>query len=46
MPKKYPPSHPTGIVVDIIGTEEPSQGRTCDDGKTACRSLFVTDSLV
>ena len=46
MPKKSPPSHPTGIVVDIIGTEETSQGRTCDDGKTACGSLLVTDSLV
>ena len=46
MPKKSPPSHPTGIVVDIIGTEENSQGRTCDDGKTACGSLLVTDSLV
>ena len=46
MPKKDPPSHPTGIVVDIIGTEETSQGRTCDDGKTACGSLLVTDSLV
>ena len=46
MPKKSPPSHPTSIVVDIIGTEETSQGRTCDDGKTACGSLLVTDSLV
>ena len=46
MPKKSPPSHPTGIVVDIVGTEETSQGRTCDDGKTACGSLLVTDSLV
>ena len=46
MPKKSPLSHPTGIVVDIIGTEETSQGRTCDDGKTACGSLLVTDSLV
>ena len=36
MPQKSPPSHPTGIVVDIVGTEETSQGRTCDDGKTAC----------
>ena len=45
-PKKSPPSHPTGIVVDIVGTEETSQGRTCDDGKTACGSLLVTDSLV
>ena len=46
MPKKSPPSHPTGIVVDIVRTEETSQGRTCDDGKTACGSLLVTDSLV
>ena len=46
MPEKSPPSHPTGIVVDIVGTEETSQGRTCDDGKTACGSLLVTDSLV
>ena len=46
MPKKAPPSHPTSIVVNIIGTEETSQGRTCDDGKTACGSLLVTDSLV
>ena len=46
MPKKSPPSHPTGIVVDIVGTEESSQGRTCDDGKTACGSLLVTVSLV
>ena len=46
MPEKSPPSHPTGIVVDIVGTEETSQGRTCDDGKTACGSLLATDSLV
>ena len=46
MPKKSPPSHPTGIVVDIVGTEETSQGRTCDDGKTACGPILVTDSLV
>ena len=46
MPEKSPPSHPTGIVVDIVRTEETSQGRTCDDGKTACGSLLVTDSLV
>ena len=46
MPIKAPPSHPTSIVVNIIGTEETSQGRTCDDGKTACGSLLVTDSLV
>ena len=45
MPQKAPPSHPTGIV-DIIRTEETSQGRTCDDGKMACGSLLVTDSLV
>ena len=46
MPKTSPPSHPTGIVVDIIRTEETSQGRTCGDGKTACGSLLVTDSFV
>ena len=46
MPKISPPSYPTGIFVDIIGTQETSQGRTCDDGKTACGSLLVTDSLV
>ena len=46
MPEKSPPSRPTGIVVDIIRTEETSQGRACDDGKTACGSLLVTDSLV
>ena len=46
MLKKSPPSHPTGIVVDIVVTEETSQGRTCNDGKTACGSLLVTDSLV
>ena len=46
MPEKSPPSHPTGIVVDIVRREETSQGRTCDDGKTACGSLLVTDSLV
>ena len=46
MPKNAPPSHQTGIVVDISRTEETSQGRTCDDGKTACGSLLVTDSLV
>ena len=46
MPEKSPPSHPTGIVVAIVGTEETSQERTCDDGKTACGSLLVTDSLV
>ena len=46
MPNNAPPSHPTGIVVNIIRTEETSQGRTCDDGKTACGSLLVTDLLV
>ena len=46
MPPKAPPSHPTGIVGDIVGTEETSQGRTCDDGKTAFGSLHVTDLLV
>ena len=46
MPEKSPLSHPTGIVVDIVGTEETSQVIKCDDGKTACRSLLVTDSLV
>ena len=46
MPKKSPPSHPTSIVVDIVGIEDTSQGGTCDDGKTACGSLLVTDLLV
>ena len=45
-PKKAPPSHTTGIVVDIIGIEDTSQGGICDDGKTACGSLLVADLLV
>jgi hypothetical protein len=37
--------HPTGITVDLVGTESPTQGRSCDE-HLVCGSLLCEDNVV
>jgi hypothetical protein len=41
------PFHPTGVVVEIIGTEMDDQGRSCEEhGSNNCRDVMVKDVVV
>ena len=37
--------HPSGIVVDVVGIEEPSHGRSCENHQV-CGSVIVPDAVV
>jgi hypothetical protein len=39
------PSHPSGILVDIVGTKADSQGRSCEE-HDICGSVLGLDTLV
>ena len=37
--------HPSGIIVDVVGIEEPSQGRSCEVYDT-CGDIMAVDTIV
>ncbi len=41
-----PPTHPSGIVVEIVGTERGDQGRSCEEHNINCGEVLAEDVVV
>ena len=41
-----PPTHPSGVVIDIVGTNRSSRGRFCDDHPDGCGVVVLDDDVV
>ena len=37
--------HPSGVIVDVVGIEEPSRGRSCEEHAT-CGDMLEVDNVV
>ena len=41
-----PPKHPSGVVVEIVGTERGDQGRSCEEHHINCGEVLAEDVVV
>jgi len=41
-----PPMHPSGVVVEIVGTEQGDQGRSCEEHPINCGEVMAEDVVV
>jgi hypothetical protein len=41
-----PPTHPSGVVVEIVGTEQGDQGRSCEEHPINCGEVMAEDVVV
>lgn len=41
-----PPTHPSGVVVEIVGTERGDQGRSCEEHHINCGEVLAEDVVV
>ena len=40
------PTHPSGVVVEIVGTERGDQGRSCEEHEVNCGEVLAEDVVV
>ena len=40
------PHHPSGVVVEIVGTERGDQGRSCEEHEVNCGEVLAEDVVV
>jgi hypothetical protein len=40
------PMHPSGVVIDIVGTNRSDRGRSCDDHPDGCGAAVLNDDVV
>ena len=41
-----PPTHPSGVVIDVVGTNRGDRGRSCDEHPDGCGAAVLTDDVV
>ncbi len=43
---RSPPTHPSGVVVEIVGTEQGDRGRSCEEHPINCGEVLAEDVVV
>jgi len=43
---QHPPMHPSGVVLDIVGTNRGDRGRSCEEHLDACGTAVLIDDAV
>ena len=43
---QHPPMHPSGVVLDIVGTNRDDRGRSCEEHLDACGTAVLMDNAI